>query len=120
VWVGVGFGIALLATVLRAWSVGALGELFDRDGLLRTRHLLVRSGPYGVLRHPAYAANVVFALAAGLMLVNWGSLVVATCIAAAAHVPRVRYEEALLRRRFPRGYREYALRTGLAMPRRPR
>jgi protein-S-isoprenylcysteine O-methyltransferase Ste14 len=119
-WVVAGFGVALLATILRACSIRALGELFDRDGLVRTRHLLVRNGPYRVVRHPAYAANVVFALAAGIMLVNWGSVCVATFVAVAAHVPRVRFEEALLTHRFPRAYREYAHGTGLVVPRRLR
>ncbi len=120
VWVGAGFAVATLATILRAWSVCTLGEFFDRDGLLHARHLLVRSGPYRVVRHPAYTANVVFALAVGLMLVNWGSLAVASFAAVAVHVPRIRFEEASLRRRFPDDYREYAQRTGLITPRRPR
>jgi protein-S-isoprenylcysteine O-methyltransferase len=119
-WVAAGFSIAILATALRGWSIVSLGHLFDRDALLHPDHVLVRHGPYRCVRHPAYAANIAFALAGGMILANWASLLVATLLVLIAHVPRIRFEEALLNQRFPNEYRAYSDQVGGLLPRFPR
>jgi protein-S-isoprenylcysteine O-methyltransferase Ste14 len=116
-WVALGFGVAIFATALRGWSIITLGCLFDRDALLHTDHVLVRGGPYRFVRHPAYAANVVFASGVGLIVVNWASLVVATLGALLAHTSRIRFEETLLTQRFADDYRTYAQEAGRLVPR---
>ena len=119
-WVAAGFSVAILATALRGWSILILGRLFDRDALLHADHVLVRSGPYRFVRHPAYTANLAFAIAAGIILANWASLLVATLLVLIAHAPRIRFEEALLKQRFPTDYRTYTHQTGGLLPRPPR
>ena len=117
VWLTAGAVVATFATALRASAVVALGRLFDRDGLLQAHHVLVQSGPYRIVRHPAYAANLLFAFAAGLFLANWASAVAAPLVALIAHAPRIRFEEALLRRRFRTEYETYTHQTGGLLPR---
>ena len=116
-WLAAGFGVAVAASGLRAWAVVTLGRLFDREGLLRESHRLIRTGPYRIVRHPAYSANVAFAIGAGMMLANWASTVAATVLVILVHEPRIRNEEALLARRFPDDYPRYTRDTGRLTPR---
>lgn len=118
-WLVAGFAVALAASAVRAWSVVTLGCLFNRDGLVQESHLLIRDGPYRIVRHPAYAANMGFAIGVGMMLANWASLLVAAIFALVVHAPRIRHEELLLIRRFPDDYPRYACQTGRLLPRLP-
>jgi protein-S-isoprenylcysteine O-methyltransferase Ste14 len=69
-------------------------------------HRVVSSGPYRFVRHPGYAAVIGIALASGLALGSWASLLPSGLV-----VPlllwRIHLEEAVLRGELP-GYEEYA------------
>jgi protein-S-isoprenylcysteine O-methyltransferase Ste14 len=69
-------------------------------------HCVASSGPYRFVRHPGYAAAIGVALASGLALGSWASLLPSGLV-----VPllawRARREEAVLNAELP-GYREYA------------
>ena len=69
-------------------------------------HRVVSSGPYRFVRHPGYAAVIGIALASGLALGSWASLLPSGLV-----IPllrgRIRKEEAVLRGELP-GYEDYA------------
>lgn len=116
VWIGVGLVLAVFATAIRGWALLTLGPLFDRDALVRDDHALLRRGPYRFIRHPAYTANLICAVAAGIILANWASILTAASLALIGHLPRIRFEEALLQQRFPHAYHDYHDQTGSLLP----
>lgn len=73
-------------------------------------------GAYRLVRHPIYAGLVVFS--AAIALAGGGPLHLLAFVALTALlVAKARFEERLLRERFP-GYAAYAARTGRFVPRR--
>ena len=68
-------------------------------------HQVVRSGPYAVVRHPAYAGGILAMLVTPLMLDAAWSIVPAACVAVAMAV-RTALEDRTLRERL-QGYQEY-------------
>jgi protein-S-isoprenylcysteine O-methyltransferase Ste14 len=68
-------------------------------------HTVVDSGPYGVVRHPFYAADPLILLGIGLWLQSYVAAICAV-IPVALMVMRLQHEERLLRRELP-GYAAY-------------
>jgi protein-S-isoprenylcysteine O-methyltransferase Ste14 len=103
------FGFVLLTAsfALFAWAMRS-NPFFS--SVIRVQvergHRVVSSGPYRFVRHPGYAAVIGVALASGLALGSWASLLPSGLV-----VPllawRAHREEALLNAELP-GYLEYA------------
>jgi len=53
--------------------MGALGGLFTFRLAIRDQHSLVTTGPYAVVRHPAYTGSIVGAVGTGLFFLGPGS-----------------------------------------------
>jgi len=70
---------------------------------------VVSSGPYGVIRHPGYAAGILTNLGAPLMLGSWWALI-PSILGIAIIVTRTALEDNWLQERLP-GYKEYAQRV---------
>lgn len=79
-------------------------------------HKLVKNGIYGVIRHPMYASQWVFATAQALLLQNW----IAGLAGLAVFVPfywlRVSAEEKMMVETFGDEYRQYMKKTGRVLP----
>jgi protein-S-isoprenylcysteine O-methyltransferase Ste14 len=98
-------GVFLAGVTLRAWAIRELGARYSHRVVRISESGLVCSGPYRVLRHPAYA---------GMLLANIGFVsyfaspasIVALTLLAATILWRIRVEEAVLVR--SPGYREFA------------
>ena len=70
---------------------------------------VIDTGPYAVMRHPMYAAAVLYLAGIPLLLGSWyGLLIVPLMIAGMA--PRAVFEERLLKRELP-GYADYMTRV---------
>ncbi len=91
-----GSALALLGIALREWAIWTLGRLFTQTVMIRAGHHVVTSGPYRVLRHPAYAGTLLTFAGLILALGNWLSLALVIVGFFAAHVPRIRVEERAL------------------------
>ncbi|KAJ7502725.1 hypothetical protein B0H11DRAFT_1711813 [Mycena galericulata] len=50
----VGIALTLLGAAIRYWCYRELGNLFTFEVSIRNDHKLVQTGPYHVVRHPAY------------------------------------------------------------------
>jgi protein-S-isoprenylcysteine O-methyltransferase Ste14 len=101
-------GIGLVAML---WALGALGTNISVVPQART---MVTHGPYQLVRHPLYAAELVNVL--GLCVSRtgvWPWLVFVALIT--FQVARARREEALLSRELP-GYVEYRASTPMLVP----
>ncbi|HEY7030366.1 MAG TPA: isoprenylcysteine carboxylmethyltransferase family protein [Thermomicrobiales bacterium] len=97
------------------WVVWALVTLWRGFSVFPEARLLVTHGPYGIVRHPLYAAYaLVYALVA-LPRFGLPALLIGT-IGVAAEVMRAVNEEQVLQSVFPE-YREYAARVPAFLPR---
>jgi len=84
---------------------------------IRKGHRLVTTGVYENIRHPMYAAHLLWAAAQLLLLQNWiagPAFLVASIPLYVARIPR---EEEMMEEEFGEEYRRYAERTGRVMPR---
>jgi protein-S-isoprenylcysteine O-methyltransferase Ste14 len=107
---------AAVPLTLGAFVTGIYGLLYLRRNLsiIPEARRLVTGGPYRLVRHPLYAAEI---LAASALVIArpglWATLALAPFIA--VQMLRATFEERLLTRAFP-GYRPYAARTRRLIP----
>jgi protein-S-isoprenylcysteine O-methyltransferase Ste14 len=88
-------GVFLAGATLRAWAIHELGAAYSHRVVPISESGLICSGPYRVLRHPAYA---------GMLLANIGFVgyfaspasIAALALLTAAILWRIRVEEAVL------------------------
>ncbi len=115
-WVRVGIAAIWLGVGLRVWSIAVLGRFFRRDVLVQEGHEVVSAGPYRVVRHPAYAGNLLAAVGLGIVLGNSLSLVILVGVPLAGNIPRIRFEEAELTRSLGEPHRRYSGTTSRLIP----
>ncbi|KIJ50030.1 hypothetical protein M422DRAFT_160015, partial [Sphaerobolus stellatus SS14] len=125
-------GILLIFTgqALRATCFRTLGKFFTFEVTIRPNHVLVDSGPYGIVRHPGYTASVIRLAGAALLgvgprtyvwmcgiaesnivtfaLTTWLFCVFYTQYSLLSRGP---VEDDMLRKRFGKEWQEYAKRV---------
>lgn len=111
-------GLALIALGLgiRIWAVATLRRFFTVDVAIQADHRLVTSGPYRLVRHPAYSGALVSFAGLALASSSWVAALVMLLPIAATFAIRIRVEEAALRSAFPEEYERYSSRTTRLLP----
>jgi protein-S-isoprenylcysteine O-methyltransferase Ste14 len=110
----VSIGLQVLAILLMLWARLTFGMRSFHYAANPTEGGLVTTGPYRYLRHPIYAAALLF-LWTGVV-VNASLLGVALGLVATAMLAlRIAFEERLVRQRYPE-YGDYARRTKRVIP----
>lgn len=97
-----------VAAAILAWtSLAHLGKQFRIHAGLYIDHRLIRTGPYGLVRHPIYTSMLAILLVTILLLTPWlrGLIAVALCVAGTEI--RVRSEDRLLASRFGKEFEDY-------------
>ena len=94
------FGIALAAVfvagvTLRAWAIHELGVQYSHRVVRISEGGLISSGPYGVLRHPAYAGMLLANIGFAVYFSSPASIAALTFLVAAV-LWRIRIEEDIL------------------------
>jgi protein-S-isoprenylcysteine O-methyltransferase Ste14 len=108
---GLPAAIALLGITASILAVFFLGRSFS---ILPQARQLVTDGPYRIVRHPLYLAELVVVLGTVWEIDQpWPLIVLFAAIG--IQVLRMRFEEQVLSETFPR-YREYAKRTARLVP----
>ena len=106
-------GLTLLAST--ALGIYGLAYLRHNFSLIPEARGLVQGGPYRLVRHPVYLAEIGLSLSLAFQgdLHSWSTLIIGpfVCI----QVVRSIYEERLLRATFPE-YEDYARRTSRLIP----
>jgi len=103
--------------VALAWSaVTHLGRQFRITAGLWEDHELVRSGAYGVVRHPIYASLLAMLTATLLRFTAWPWTLVSLALFVVGTEIRVHAEERLLAARFGEQYTEYRRRVPAYVP----
>lgn len=107
--------IFLSGVGLRIVSAAKLGNLFDHALTIRPTHILVTTGIYSQLRHPAYLGTLLVVLGSGGLWRTYIQAVVGLLFTILI-VIRIRKEEAMLSVAFGDRYRDYQKRTWAVLP----
>ena len=113
-WAGV--AIMTLGVTVRAWAARTLGESYTRTLRVRSGQRVVDSGPYALVRHPGYAADILMWSGYGLAWTNAIAVVAAALPTSLAYLYRIAVEEAMLRELLGAEYERYAARTARLIP----
>ena len=102
--VAAGMSVVIWAELINPFFSGAVRIQDDRG------QRVISAGPYGVVRHPAYAAGMAALLAGGLALNSLVSILPAALIQLPVLIYRARIEDQMLRGELA-GYADYAARV---------
>ncbi|NPV78369.1 MAG: isoprenylcysteine carboxylmethyltransferase family protein [Anaerolineae bacterium] len=113
-----GLGLLLfgLGLGLFIWARRTLRDQYSGHIQINVDHILVITGPYHYVRHPAYSGYLLMTLG---IVIGYSSLVgVASVLLLLLPgiLYRVRLEEQILSNRFPMEYKQYARKTGCLIP----
>jgi protein-S-isoprenylcysteine O-methyltransferase len=106
----------LLGLGLRAWAARSLGRYYTRTLRTTADQPLVRAGPYRVVRHPGYAADMLLWLGFSLAAGNAILLGLIGAMMGVAYARRMAVEEALLAQQLGEPYRTYQRQTWRLVP----
>ncbi len=110
-WPGALLALGGMGGTLYCRSV--LGRYWTADTALRSDHQIVDRGPYGVVRHPIYAAVSVQLVGTALVYPIW-IVIGAVLIAVIAYVLKANLEDDFLAQHLP-GYDDYRQRVKYRM-----
>src|SRR5690348_5067732 len=71
VTMAIGFVAALLGLAIAAWARVHLGEYWSDKVVIQAGHNLVRSGPYGRMRHPIYSGVLLAIAGTAIVVGEW-------------------------------------------------
>ena len=91
-----GLVLYVLGQALRGWAIATLGDWFQGALVVQAGQRVVESGPYRLVRHPAYAGGILRAAGTGVVLDNWMSLTLLVAGMVAFVAVRIRREESVL------------------------
>ena len=109
-------GLVLLGSILFIWARRTLGRHYSGHVSLKKEQELVQSGPYRIIRHPAYAGYLFMALGLALGFSSLSGLVSTLLILLPATVYRIRVEDRLLAEHFGAQFEEYARKKERLLP----
>jgi len=116
-WLGwTGVAITCVGVAVAIWARLHIGQYWSGRITLKEDHQLIRSGPYGHVRHPIYTGLLLAATGTALangLLRGWLGLLIILLL----HFRKARREEALLSSKFGDTYREYREQSGFLLPR---
>ena len=114
-WLGaILFGVAILLL----WrSHVDLGRNWTPTLGIRDDHQLITDGVFEHIRHPMYAAHILWSIAAALMLHNWIAGFAFLFVTVTQYFSRVSAEEQMMLEQFGEQYENYMQRTGRIIPR---
>lgn len=100
--------IGWLGLLLRWSSFASLGGYFTTVVMASADQVVLRRGPYQVLRHPSYTGLLLVFIGCGLMLGNWLGVVASFPLILAGLVYRLLREERLMTETVGDAYLDFA------------
>jgi protein-S-isoprenylcysteine O-methyltransferase Ste14 len=111
-----GLVLILAAMALRVWVRAHLRSQYSGHVEVQVGHILVKSGPYGFVRHPGYSGFLLLALGLTCGYSSWIGLVALIVLLLPGLAYRMKVEERLLSEQFGEEYRIYKLKTRQIIP----
>ncbi len=111
-----GMGMVALGISLFIWARRALGKNYSGHVSVKNGQTLVQSGPYRLIRHPAYAGYLLMALGLSLGYSSLVGLLSVVTLLLPGVIYRIKVEEKLLNDHFSESYRQYMQRTKRLIP----
>ncbi|NHJ14287.1 MAG: isoprenylcysteine carboxylmethyltransferase family protein, partial [Candidatus Thorarchaeota archaeon] len=111
-----GISLGVLSIIYLMWTLRTLGKMWSYAIELKGEHKLITSGPYARVRHPMYAAHMVFNAGIVLVTLNW-VLLALLAIGIPYTYNRMFTEEKMMAERFGEEYEQYMRQTGRIFPR---
>jgi protein-S-isoprenylcysteine O-methyltransferase Ste14 len=113
-WLGIGILCAGIA--LRLYAIITLGAFFTTAVAVASEQTVIESGPYRLIRHPAYSGFLLILLGLGLSLTNWLSLLLILGCPLPGIMYRIAVEERALQAQLGQPYQEYMRHTKRLIP----
>jgi protein-S-isoprenylcysteine O-methyltransferase len=112
----VGGVLCIAGLVLRWYSIFYLGRFFTVNVAIASDHQVVESGPYRLIRHPAYTGALLGFIGLGITYTNWLSLIIVVLPVLAAFMRRMSIEERALSQALGEPYTQYMAHTKRLIP----
>jgi protein-S-isoprenylcysteine O-methyltransferase len=111
-----GMVLMVAGILFRAWAIHVLGRHFSVHVAIQTSHELVTSGPYRWFRHPSYTGTLMTLVGLPIALGVWPMVIFVSVAFVAAHIFRIRVEEAAMAEAFGEAYTSYCKSTWRMFP----
>jgi protein-S-isoprenylcysteine O-methyltransferase Ste14 len=111
-----GLAMMVLGIGFRLWAVATLRSFFSYTVQIKTGHRVVQSGPYRLVRHPAYAGTLLTLVGVGFALQSWGAVLLIAFVFTLVFGYRIRVEEQALVGSLGEEYLSYARRVKRLIP----
>ena len=115
-WIGAtGVAITVAGVALAIWARRHLGQNWSATVTLKEGHELIRSGPYGRIRHPIYTGMLIAFAGTALALDEYRGLL-GLAIATSTLFFKAKKEERYLVQEFGDRFQEHVRHTGMFLP----
>lgn len=111
-----GVGLVILGTALFAWARRTLRVNYSGHVSVKSEQTLVQSGPYRIIRHPAYAGYLLMGLGISVGYSSLTGLAAILVLLLPGMIYRMKVEEKLLTDHFGEIYRQYIHTTKRLVP----
>jgi protein-S-isoprenylcysteine O-methyltransferase Ste14 len=115
----IGYWLGLLMVVLglafAVWARANLGRNWSGTVTVKEDHELIRTGPYGIVRHPIYTGLLFAILGSAVAFGEWRGLL-AFGFLTLAFVFKLRREERFMSESFPNDYARYRAEVPVLIP----
>jgi protein-S-isoprenylcysteine O-methyltransferase Ste14 len=111
-----GLTLIVLGTALFIWARRTLGKFYSGHVSVIEGQPLVQSGPYGFIRHPAYAGYILIALGLSLGYSSIAGFAANLFLLLPSVIYRLRIEDKLLAEHFGVQFNEYAIKVARLIP----
>lgn len=113
-WLGV--ALIYVGIAFRLYAIHTLGAFFTTAVAIAPQQTVIDSGPYRLIRHPAYTGILITLLGFALTCTNWLSLLLIPAGALLGLGYRMRVEERVLQEQLGKPYQEYMRHTKRLIP----
>lgn len=111
-----GLTLVALGVIFFVWARKVLGFSYSGHVSVQVEQQLVQSGPYHIIRHPAYLGYLLMSLGISLGYFSLVGLCAVPVILLPGLVYRIKVEDNLLARHFGSLFNKYATRTARLFP----
>lgn len=111
-----GFGMILFGTLLFIWARRTLGAGYSGHASITEDQILVQTGPYRIIRHPAYLGYLLMALGVALGYWSLAGILSVILLILPSVIYRSGVEERMLAAHFGKEYQLFAKKTKRLIP----